>query len=148
MKLCAKCKIEKSAKAFSKGTPWCKSCKSKYDAKYRKKPEIKAKAREVNYKEHIYRQYKLRIDDVALLAKKQNYKCSICKNGLADVYDFDVKRYGLVIDHDHSCCPGNKSCGKCIRGLLCRECNLLLGHCKDDIDRLKNAIKYLKKAGK
>jgi hypothetical protein len=28
------------------------------------------------------------------------------------------------IDHDHACCPGARSCGGCIQGLLCRPCNL------------------------
>ena len=32
------------------------------------------------------------------------------------------------VDHDHACCPeGGRSCGKCIRGLLCMECNKYLG---------------------
>ena len=31
--------------------------------------------------------------------------------------------YRLAIDHAHSCCPGKRSCGKCIRGILCLKHN-------------------------
>lgn len=55
------------------------------------------------------------------------------------------------IDHDHGCCPkpanGDqiKSCGKCIRGMLCSNCNTMLGQAKDNINTLLNAVEYLKK---
>jgi hypothetical protein len=36
----------------------------------------------------------------------------------------------LCIDHDHKCCPGVRTCGKCIRGVLCRGHNIADGHFK------------------
>jgi hypothetical protein len=32
----------------------------------------------------------------------------------------------LAVDHDHSCCPGRRSCGKCIRGIIHARCNTFL----------------------
>ena len=33
------------------------------------------------------------------------------------------------VDHDHDCCKmKNRSCGRCVRGLLCHSCNVSLGH--------------------
>ena len=52
---------------------------------------------------------------------------------------------GRDIDHDHSCCPGVKSCGACVRGMLCNLCNKGLGQFQDDPERLKSAIRYLEK---
>jgi hypothetical protein len=39
---------------------------------------------------------------------------------------------GLHIDHDHFCCPGKKSCGKCVRGALCSRHNIFLGYLEED----------------
>lgn len=52
-------------------------------------------------------------------------------------------RENTHIDHDHACCPGNQSCGECVRGTLCSACNLGLGAFRDDVDKLRNAIEYL-----
>jgi hypothetical protein len=52
---------------------------------------------------------------------RQNGRCAMCQ-----------KQSRLVIDHDHKCCPGDFSCGRCIRALLCHQCNLGIGNLQDD----------------
>lgn len=54
----------------------------------------------------------------------------------------------LHLDHDHACCPEGRSCGKCIRGLLCGSCNTMIGLAGDDPDRLLAAARYLQEATK
>ena len=50
---------------------------------------------------------------------------------------------GWQVDHDHACCPGVGSCGNCVRGVLCVECNMGIGRFHDDPARLLAAIDYL-----
>lgn len=52
------------------------------------------------------------------------------------------------VDHDRSCCPGGKSCGKCVRGLVHWSCNLVLGYAKDDPKILRCAANYVERARK
>jgi hypothetical protein len=49
------------------------------------------------------------------------------------------------IDHDHRCCPGEFSCGKCIRHILCTACNLVIGNAKDCPDLLRKLANMLDK---
>jgi len=49
----------------------------------------------------------------------------------------------LNIDHDHTCCPGETSCGKCVRGLICHGCNVALSQVRDDVSILGRLIDYL-----
>lgn len=51
----------------------------------------------------------------------------------------------LVIDHDHSCCPGGNACGKCFRGMLCRPCNVALGMLREDVDLIRRAADYIER---
>jgi Recombination endonuclease VII len=53
------------------------------------------------------------------LLVSQDGKCLLCGEG-------DTVR--LNIDHDHACHPAGRACKKCIRGMLCRVCNRMLGH--------------------
>jgi Recombination endonuclease VII len=61
--------------------------------------------------------YKLDPTQYAELVEAQGGVCAIC----GETHE-DGSR--LHIDHDHSCCPGPITCGLCIRGLLCRKCNI------------------------
>jgi hypothetical protein len=55
----------------------------------------------------------------------------------------------LHIDHDHECCPARKfrTCGECVRGFLCGNCNRALGLVRDDPTILASAISYLNRQG-
>lgn len=50
----------------------------------------------------------------------------------------------LTVDHDHGCCPGDKSCGRCVRGLICMCCNAALGMLRDDLAAAESLAEYLR----
>ena len=82
------------------------------------------------------KRFGLTVEDYINLEISQNGVCKIC--GESEKYN---KR--LSVDHDHSCCSGPTSCGKCIRGLLCSTCNKVLGQVKDSKVLLQKMIDYL-----
>jgi Recombination endonuclease VII len=53
------------------------------------------------------------------------------------------QRTNLVIDHDHSCCAGARSCGRCVRGLICYACNAALGMAGDDPLLMGDWVRYV-----
>ena len=55
-------------------------------------------------------------------------------------------RPAIAIDHDHACCNGRFSCGKCVRGLICLLCNSGLGFFMDDPERLDGAAEYIRRS--
>lgn len=81
--------------------------------------------------------YGLTEDAYVELAREQANVCAIC--GGSDCGN-------LQVDHDHACCAGVATCGRCVRGLLCRACNSALGMMQDDPMRLRAAATYLENA--
>jgi hypothetical protein len=81
----------------------------------------------------------LTLEDYDRMLAGQGGGCAICgtakPGGRHDTF--------FQVDHDHACCPGKKSCGKCVRALLCAKCNLGLGAFDDDPDRMMAAVAYL-----
>lgn len=93
----------------------------------------------VNRKNNLKAKFGITIKMYDRMLTEQGGKCAIC--GSTD----PGGRWGtnFMVDHDHSCCPGQKSCGKCIRGLLCASCNVGLGAFSDEVDRIFSAASYL-----
>jgi hypothetical protein len=69
----------------------------------------------------------------------QNGECAICKDTLPDLAIYENRKRGYAIDHNHD--TGE------FRGILCTECNTLLGMSGDSPEILREAIRYLEARG-
>jgi hypothetical protein len=103
--------------------------------------------------ERLKSHYGMTADEYSEMWIKQNGCCAICATPLISRLDLSrpiyfgrggPKNAVARVDHDHACCPGTKACGKCVRGLLCGDCNNCLGKFQDDETILLNAVRYLR----
>lgn len=109
---------------------------------YASDPETRAKRREYArryrdehrewYRDYarrrsLLRKYGLTLEGLHAMLAAQDGRCAICRR---------VVDYMLLVDHDHDT--------GVVRGLLCRECNLGLGHFGDSISSLLAAAEYLR----
>lgn len=123
-KRCTQCETWKPESEFSRASTaldglhsWCKRC--------------------VSYSS-VPRKYRITVDQYSRTLETQGAACAICRKQ-------DAAGRRLHVDHDHKCCPGQRSCGRCVRALLCGKCNVGLGAFDDDVSVLLGAIEYLKR---
>ena len=81
--------------------------------------------------------YSISPEQYAALYAAQGGRCALCRRATGA-----SKR--LAVDHDHACCPGPKSCGRCVRGLCCSSCNDVLAHFRDDPAAFERGAAYLR----
>lgn len=75
--------------------------------------------------------------DYDVMFAAQGGLCAICKGPPSS-------GTSLCIDHDHACCDtAKRTCGNCVRALLCHRCNVAIAMFRDDTDRMKEAISYV-----
>jgi len=80
-------------------------------------------------KQSLRKRYGITLEQYNTLFAKQRGLCATCS-----IHQSQLRR-ALCVDHDHM--TGQ------IRGLLCDDCNIALGHLRDDKTTLSVMIEYL-----
>lgn len=157
MRLCKSCGVRRKKRDFqhveskylqSKDQALCVFCKRKLcmqraQSKYRNSHRTKRNKESVewrkknpkrmarnNRKWHIKARYGISLDDYNEMFKAQNGCCAICGKHQSQ------HNHRLYVDHNHIT-------GK-VRALLCRNCNIGLGHFKDSPELLETAASYVR----
>lgn len=79
---------------------------------------------------NLWRNYRITPEQYDAQYVRQCGVCALCRTHKEETFH---------VDHDHAT--------GAVRGLLCGECNLMLGKAKDNTDTLSNAIAYLNNGG-
>jgi hypothetical protein len=110
----------------------CRVCRAKAVRNWNKNNPEKVKALHLKFK------FKIIPEKFAAKLEKQNNACDICH------LEFSSENLPCM-DHNRKCCSGDRSCGECLRSLLCSRCNAGIGSLLDSTIILESAIQYLKK---
>lgn len=123
----------------------CKACRPARRNKEREKAAAKKRRMMLDNPEYRRNQlnashrwrYGITLDEKVEMLAAQGGVCAVCGTNESGKRDW-------CVDHDHACCPQSaRSCGKCIRGIICARCNFALGQMDDDVAKLQAAIDYL-----
>lgn len=147
-KFCKKCQIEKPVSDFGRNKKekdglsfYCKRCNCDHNRESRikngwepkpngrPKSDIPYPERRSSYKRlSNLKRFGLTEDSYKLMLDRQNNSCAICKK----IFIPTSKAY---IDHCHLS-------GR-VRGILCMNCNIALGHVNDNVTIIQKMIDYL-----
>jgi len=150
-KLCPTCGQIKGRVEFSKDKKskdgllyCCKTCRETYRKSWRNlnrtkdnavsrewQRRNKEKLKLIRLKWKLKHKFKLPLDAYQKMLEAQDGKCAICKT---TVPGRGNKLFS--IDHCHSSCL--------VRGLLCNNCNSMIGYAKDNSDTLEAGALYLR----
>jgi hypothetical protein len=112
----------------------CKKCNTATSRAWaQRNPEKAAHNRKSS---HLRIRYGLSIAAYGAMLEAQHGRCASCGDQLH-------AGTSTQVDHDHECCPGKETCGRCVRGLLCGPCNAALGYIDDSVAKLRSLIVYL-----
>lgn len=106
----------------------CKQCQSAKNI---------AKGREVRLKAR----YGMTVDEYNRMFEAQGGRCAICLR--PERVTYKGRPRNLAVDHNHRCCPGKDTCGRCVRALLCHDCNHGIGALGDSAETLARASAYV-----
>jgi hypothetical protein len=155
LQYCPKCKDRGHFDDFHKNAgrkdglaSWCKDCITARNKQYREnnKESIAANRKQrlkndpgFERRQHLKSNYNLTGEQWDAMLESQGGVCAICGT------DTPGGVGTWHVDHDHACCPKRKkSCGKCVRGLLCNQCNV---HLPDSFERVLQMMQYLQNHG-
>lgn len=141
---CKDCRRERIGSLPRKLPQW--ESKAEYDRQYRANRKADPKYDGAWREKQLWTQYRLHPSEYAEMLEAQEGVCGLCgapDNGPTSSKQGNISGYPFSVDHDHNCCPGKSSCGECVRGLLCRRCNTMLGMAGDDAEILRKAADYL-----
>lgn len=150
-KVCNVCKHEKLVVEFYKDNTKsgfqsrCKACCSEIKANDRKKKKLEDldQVRLDDWVNNLRKNFGLTPERWFAMLEDQDGVCYICKQPESILVPGSDEVRRLSVDHDRSCCPGYKSCGACIRFLLCNSCNVFVGRLEVNKNILNEALQYI-----